>query len=344
MYKAGTATGPVHQPQNYDQHRNAPMIDRLSKEEGFNECVVLKAVDKMWSQGLPHSDYNAVKDFILDQASNQEETKTTSTAEESSSEITLSASDNTGRHTSMGHHVEDDTDDDMDRHEQEANMRQTRDRRSRSQMELERQIVSPPPGHILGIAAKLDLVADYEVLSEAAFALANWVSEVSTPSDVSRCPFCFALFACESCSSSFGRDWTVRQRGRHTPPLFPRRRRTRGFAQVPGVASVPHRFFALRLRFACFAQCPWFFVAVPGLTVIRRLRRERHVCPFSGRDRDGLFRSYWSHRLLPGHVHPGCEVFSTVHSPSLSRLATLHTPICCPALGDSSVSLLYPTF
>jgi len=141
---------------------------RLIKE-GFSEVEIDSALEAMWEKELQYDDFNEVVSYIHSCAAikgqidseqqypPEEETKTASTAESTST----STNERQTSHTNM-RNIE------CDESNLEVGSPQESERAMRKRQSAQ---------NCLNISCKLDLVADYENLSDAAFALSEWVSK-----------------------------------------------------------------------------------------------------------------------------------------------------------------------
>ena len=163
--------------------------------EGFAERDIDGALGKMWDRQLPYDDCNAVRDFLREenvdgfvkgQCPPEEETKTTSTADSTSGTTTNpSDRDDENRPPST----------ESEANAERQSLGSAKDNRTKddSQQKPKKSI-----GHSLDIASKLELVADYENLTDAAFALSEWVAKAADAAEV-RAPFFFTLVYMSSC-------------------------------------------------------------------------------------------------------------------------------------------------
>mmetsp|Transcript_21229 Transcript_21229/g.24220 ORF Transcript_21229/g.24220 Transcript_21229/m.24220 type:complete len:843 (+) Transcript_21229:80-2608(+) len=140
---------------------------RLIKE-GFTELEIDKALEEMWEKELRYDDYNKVVSYINSCAAikgqsdserrypPEEETKTASTAESTST----STDQQLNCHRNIECHESDLKVESVQNSEQVIRRRQSAQ-------------------NCLNISCKLDLVADYENLADAAFALSEWISKAA---------------------------------------------------------------------------------------------------------------------------------------------------------------------
>lgn len=161
---------------------HAQLRQRLVKE-GYSEDEVDRSMEEMWERNLHYDDFNEVLSFLRarnadkDQSEappSEEETKTASTAESAST-----ATNNDRRHRA------DDSVDESEKSEGAIDIAGFVD-----------DAHAPGPTrhrnrgvHPLNMSSKLDLVADYENLADAAFALSEWVAKAADRDEV--CSFIY---------------------------------------------------------------------------------------------------------------------------------------------------------
>jgi hypothetical protein len=173
----------VSQPSTLNPH--AQLRLRLI-DEGIEETEIDRALEEMWERELPYDDFNAVMSFIhsrnavkeqsdsIQQCPPEEETKTASTSESTST----STDERQGN---------DGVDKDMNTDETNSATDSTGYAENSEARQLSRQRKAPV--HPINMSSKLDLVADYENLADAAFALSEWVAKAADREEV-----CCAIF------------------------------------------------------------------------------------------------------------------------------------------------------
>jgi hypothetical protein len=172
-----------------------PQLQMRSRlvHDGYSEAEVDSALEEMWEQNLQYDDFaevlaylrsrNAVKDQSdsLHPFPPEEETKTASTAE--------STSTSTNDRQSSNGDVNG-----MECGETEGAIESTLFANDAERLRLTRQRKSTHP---LNMFSKLDLVADYENLADAAFAVSEWVAKAADRDEVCA-PF-FSLSSVYTC-------------------------------------------------------------------------------------------------------------------------------------------------
>jgi hypothetical protein len=155
-------------------------------DEGIEETDIDRALEEMWERELLYDDFNAVMSFIhsrnavkeqtdsIQQCPPEEETKTASTAESTST----STDERQGN---------DGVDKDMNTDETNSATDSTGYAENSEAHQLSRQRKATV--HPINMSSKLDLVADYENLADAAFALSEWVAKAADREEV-----CCAIF------------------------------------------------------------------------------------------------------------------------------------------------------
>jgi len=154
-------------------------------DQGYNEAEVDRAMEEMWERDLPYDDYNEVLSFIrarnalkdshVQHYPPEEETKTASTAESTSTSTPSTSTADDRQRTDGSADEGDETEDaiDLEGFVDDADaFHLTRQRKSGV--------------HPLNMSSKLDLVADYENLADAAFALSEWVAKAADRDEVRR--------------------------------------------------------------------------------------------------------------------------------------------------------------
>lgn len=173
LYRENTTRSPNNSLEESRLNPHAKLRIQLIKE-GICEKEIDSALEAMWERELPYDDFTAVMNFIhgrnavkeqsdsirtAKQYPPEEETKTTSTAESTSTSTNEREIGNGDIQT-------------IAKSEQTVN--QTRFLKSENILEQRKSALYP-----LNISSKLDLVADYENLADAAFALSEWVAKAA---------------------------------------------------------------------------------------------------------------------------------------------------------------------
>lgn len=154
--------------------------------EGIEEADIDRALEEMWERELPYDDFNAVMSFIRSRNAvkeqpeehsesiqqPEEETKTASTAESTST-----STDERDRSSNVG------VTKNMHTNETNSTTDSTGYAENSEERQLSRQRKASPV-HPINMSSKLDLVADYENLADAAFALSEWVAKAADREEV----------------------------------------------------------------------------------------------------------------------------------------------------------------
>jgi len=182
---SGSGSNNSAQPSTLNPH--AQLRLRLI-DEGIDEPEIDRALEEMWERELPYDDFNAVLSFIhcrnavkeqtdSEQHSEQhfppeEETKTASTVE------STSTSRDEREHQRIDGVIKNDTNTD------ETNSATDSTGYAYPESSKERQIQRKATVHPINMSSKLDLVADYENLADAAFALSEWVAKAADREEI----------------------------------------------------------------------------------------------------------------------------------------------------------------
>jgi hypothetical protein len=179
--------------------------------DGYEPIRIDEAMGEMWDKGLPYDEYNAVLDYLqgcgggINDVTEEQEADTMTTEEhgESSSSTmpsqqsdngsgTVSSSDtrdnssnsnnnnhddnviviNSNNSNDTSQIGEDDDDDDDEEEEEEEPSQQSQAQQTQTQ--------KPPTS----MASKLDMVAGFENLTDAIFALTQWVNKAAKPEEI----------------------------------------------------------------------------------------------------------------------------------------------------------------
>lgn len=190
---------------------------RLIDEDGFEASRVDSAMEEMWNKGLPYDDYGAILSYLMDDISETiEEPNTifsaptlvsaTHKADESATETTeldsnpsqpdspgmmcmsddkVTENGDTPITTEGTNDENNNTDNDTIEEEEEDDSEEEDDddeSEYESDDEYEDQAPAAPP---ITMAEKLDIVAGFENLTDAIFALTQWVNKAAKLEDVS---------------------------------------------------------------------------------------------------------------------------------------------------------------
>ena len=136
--------------------------DLLSR--GFDTSQIDKAMEEMWNNNLPYDEFDAVLKYLETGGNEKTDTKEEATEKIEDPENVSNHDDN-----SKSNEVDNESFQEHQREEAKAEPKEI-----------------PKPFVPLTMTSKLDMVAGYENLSDAIFALTEWVTRAAKPNDVSQ--------------------------------------------------------------------------------------------------------------------------------------------------------------